>query len=50
MTKRQKVGTGAELALAMGLPVAAMAQESCTTYTVRAGDTLGSIANVAYGS
>jgi LysM domain len=32
------------------LPFAAFAQESCTTYTVKEGDTLGSIAQAAYGS
>ena len=29
---------------------AAFAQEACTTYTVKEGDTLGNISNVAYGS
>jgi len=37
-------------ALALGLPQLAAAQEACTTYTVREGDTLGSIAQAAYGS
>jgi len=32
------------------LPVAAVAQEACTTYTVQSGDTLGMIAQAAYGS
>lgn len=32
------------------MPVVAAAQESCTTYTVQVGDTLGSIAFTAYGS
>ncbi len=31
-------------------PLAASAQEACTTYTVQQGDTLGSIAQAAYGS
>jgi LysM repeat protein len=29
---------------------AAVAQEACTTYTVKEGDSLGSIAQAAYGS
>lgn len=37
-------------ALALCLPFAAHAQEACTTYTVQDGDTLGSIAEAAYGS
>ncbi len=39
--------------LAMGavfLPGLAVAQEACTTYVVKDGDSLGSIAQVAYGS
>jgi phage tail protein X len=32
------------------LPVMASAQEACTTYTVKDGDTLGTIAQSAYGS
>ena len=39
--------------LAMALvafPLAAAAQEACTTYTVKEGDSLGSIAQAAYGS
>ncbi|MBL9050579.1 MAG: transporter substrate-binding domain-containing protein [Tabrizicola sp.] len=32
------------------LPSAVAAQEACTTYTVRKGDTLGSIAQAAYGA
>jgi phage tail protein X len=32
------------------MPVAATAQEACTTYTVKDGDTLGAIAQAAYGS
>ena len=34
----------------ISLPVLAAAQEACTTYTVKDGDTLGSIAQAAYGS
>jgi phage tail protein X len=34
----------------MALPNVGMAQEACTTYTVKDGDTLGSIAQAAYGS
>ena len=33
-----------------GIAGAAAAQEACTTYTVKDGDTLGSISNTAYGS
>lgn len=50
MTKRQMGGVGAAFGLVLGLPVAAMAQEACTTYTVKEGDSLGSIAQAAYGS
>lgn len=39
------------LAAAMiSLPIIASAQEACTTYTVKDGDTLGTIAQAAYGS
>ena len=39
------------LAAAMiSLPVIASAQEACTTYSVKDGDTLGSIAQTAYGT
>ena len=34
----------------VSFPLAATAQEACTTYTVQQGDTLGSIAQAAYGS
>ncbi|MES2540949.1 MAG: LysM peptidoglycan-binding domain-containing protein [Pseudomonadota bacterium] len=34
----------------IALPVIASAQEACTTYTVKDGDTLGSIAQAAYGT
>ncbi|OYW58621.1 MAG: ABC transporter substrate-binding protein [Rhodobacterales bacterium 12-65-15] len=36
--------------LVSALPFVASAQEACTTYTVQAGDTLGSIAQAAFGS
>lgn len=39
----------AVLAIAIGAG-AAQAQEACTTYTVKAGDTLGGISNTAYGT
>ncbi|MBN8632413.1 MAG: LysM peptidoglycan-binding domain-containing protein, partial [Rhodobacterales bacterium] len=38
------------LTLAFMAPMAAFAQEACTTYTVKDGDTLGGIAMTAYGS
>ncbi|TAG20253.1 MAG: LysM peptidoglycan-binding domain-containing protein [Rhodobacterales bacterium] len=38
------------IALVALSPLAAAAQEACTTYTVQAGDTLGDIAFTAYGS
>nr|MCU0902809.1 LysM peptidoglycan-binding domain-containing protein [Tabrizicola sp.] len=38
------------VAAMIALPVIASAQEACTTYTVKDGDTLGSIAQAAYGS
>lgn len=37
-------------ALLIAFPVMASAQEACTTYTVQDGDSLGSIAQAAYGS
>jgi ABC-type amino acid transport substrate-binding protein len=37
-------------ALIIALPGLAYAQEACTTYTVKDGDTLGTIAQAAYGS
>ncbi|MCX7286481.1 MAG: LysM peptidoglycan-binding domain-containing protein [Rhodobacterales bacterium] len=37
-------------ALFLVLPAMAFAQEACTTYTVKDGDSLGSIAQAAYGS
>ena len=50
MTRRQRAGLHAVLGLVLALPIAARAQEACTTYTVKDGDTLGSIAQAAYGS
>ena len=41
--------TGIALAL-FAFPLAAAAQDACTTYTVTEGDSLGSIAQAAYGS
>jgi phage tail protein X/ABC-type amino acid transport substrate-binding protein len=49
MTKISAIGIGGVLGLVL-LPAAALAQEACTTYTVKDGDTLGSIAQAAYGS
>jgi phage tail protein X len=40
----------ASLTLLLSVPLAATAQEACTTYTVQDGDSLGSIAFGAYGS
>ncbi|MDM7930336.1 LysM peptidoglycan-binding domain-containing protein [Tabrizicola sp.] len=37
-------------AMLVALPAIASAQEACTTYTVKSGDTLGTIAQAAYGS
>lgn len=37
-------------AAVVSLPLAGSAQEACTTYTVQDGDSLGSIAQAAYGS
>lgn len=45
-----KFRTAAIAAVMLGLPAVASAQEACTTYTVQSGDTLGSIAQAAYGS
>ncbi len=44
------LGLGLGLGLSLVVPGVASAQEACTTYTVRDGDTLGSIAEAAYGS
>lgn len=43
-------GTVFAAALSLLSSPAAMAQEACTTYTVQEGDTLGSIAQAAYGA
>jgi phage tail protein X len=42
--------TTALAAVLLAVPALASAQEACTTYTVAEGDTLGSIAQAAYGS
>ena len=42
--------SSALLALVLGFPMAASAQEACSTYTVQVGDSLSSIAEAAYGS
>jgi phage tail protein X len=49
-TATNKTHSIALAALMLALPGVAAAQEACTTYTVKDGDTLGSIAQVAYGS
>lgn len=49
-TASDKYRTTALSALLMVFPVVAFAQEACTTYTVIEGDSLGSIAQAAYGS
>jgi ABC-type amino acid transport substrate-binding protein len=50
MVKRHGQRRLALAGLVLALPVAATAQEACTTYTVKEGDTLGGIAQAAYGS
>ncbi len=45
-----KYRTTALSALLVVLPAVAFAQEACTTYTVKDGDTLGTIAQAAFGS
>jgi phage tail protein X len=50
MGSGQKIGFATLMALALGQPEGALAQEACTTYTVQDGDTLGEIAFTAYGS
>ncbi|MCX8509409.1 MAG: transporter substrate-binding domain-containing protein, partial [Rhodobacteraceae bacterium] len=47
---QKKFSTFAAAAILCALPFAASAQEACTTYTVKDGDTLGSIAQTAYGT
>ncbi len=50
MTASDKLRSTALSALMLALPAIASAQEACTTYTVADGDTLGTIAQAAYGS
>lgn len=50
MTRTHDRWSATALALLLALPVAASAQEACSTYTVQVGDTLSSIAETAYGS
>lgn len=50
MTASDKYRYTALAALVSVLPMMATAQESCTTYTVQDGDTLGSIAQTAFGT
>jgi nucleoid-associated protein YgaU len=51
MTKSRHSHVSASVVLALlGIAGAASAQEACTTYVVKEGDTLGSIAQAAYGS
>jgi hypothetical protein len=51
METAPKVLRAALLAAAIGaMPVVAAAQEACTTYSVKDGDSLGSIAQAAYGT
>lgn len=47
---RRKTHFYALAAAATLLPAAAFAQEACTTYSVKDGDTLGTIAQAAYGT
>ncbi|MCU0905399.1 MAG: LysM peptidoglycan-binding domain-containing protein [Tabrizicola sp.] len=50
MNSTSGVGFGALAGLVLLVPVMAAAQDACTTYTVKEGDSLGSIAQAAYGS
>ena len=50
MTGKRHYWSAALTAALLSLPVAAMAQEACATYTVQPGDSLSSIAEAAYGS
>lgn len=50
MTPKQGLVRGAILAAVLLFPSAVAAQEACTTYVVREGDTLGSVAQAAYGT
>jgi hypothetical protein len=49
-TGSDKYRSTALSALLIAFPIVASAQEACTTYTVTDGDTLGTIAQAAYGS
>jgi phage tail protein X len=48
--ERNKLRLTVLAAAVVALPTIASAQEGCTTYTVKDGDTLGTIAQAAYGS
>lgn len=50
MTAKRQFGSASILVALLSLPVAAAAQEACSTYTVQPGDSLSSIAQTAYGS
>jgi phage tail protein X len=50
MTACDKLRSTALSTLIFVLPAIASAQEACTTYSVKDGDTLGTIAQAAYGS
>lgn len=50
MTHSYAKSTLAALVASVFLPAAALAQEACTAYSVSQGDTLGGIAQAAYGS
>ncbi|MBA3910372.1 MAG: ABC transporter substrate-binding protein [Rhodobacter sp.] len=49
-TKSDNYRSAALSVIIAALPAIASAQEACTTYSVQEGDTLGSIAQAAYGS
>ena len=44
------IATAVALTLPFAIPTAAKAQEACTVYSVKAGDTLAGIAETAYGT
>lgn len=50
MLGNKKLGWAVAIGLGLVVPSLASAQEACTTYTVKDGDTLGSIAQSAYGT
>ena len=50
MLGKRSLGWAVTIGLGLSLPTIASAQEACTTYSVRDGDTLGSIAQAAYGT